>query len=178
MIKFALIVSTITFLGCSSVQHQTFSLSTDEEFKLKAAKTLEFPTLCEQLSIIAFMNLLDKDPADISNQDEGRTSCSFSGSQTHSGYSFGFTYQSPDDAEYAYSDHKYLKKASYTQSKLELNAVKTNNAIDIYIKASNQDQAFEKLTFLVDKLLQQEYSQYYTETKTQQIKKPKPYYDD
>ncbi|WP_438466059.1 hypothetical protein [Marinomonas sp. PE14-40] len=178
MIKFALVMSTITFLGCSSVQHQAFSLNTNQDFKLEEATELEFSTLCEQLSVIAFMNLLDKDSINLANHDEEETRCSFSGSQTHSGYSFGFTYQSSDDTEYAYSDDKYLNKASYTKSKLELNALKTNDSIDIYIKASNQDQAFEKLTFLVDKLLLQEYRQYYTDTKTQKIKKPRPYYDD
>ncbi|EAQ66960.1 hypothetical protein MED121_13570 [Marinomonas sp. MED121] len=174
MIKFALVISAVSIIGCSSVQQQAFSLNTSEDYHLQdKSQQLKFETLCRQLSIIAQMNLLDEVLPP--NSSQSNTECKFKGAETYSGYSFGFTYQTPEGNDY--KNNNYPQSTSYSQKTIELSAQNNQDSIKIMLESSNQDSTFEKLSFLVDKLLKQEYNAYY-EPKSSQKYYPKTYNDD
>lgn len=166
----------IALLGCSSVQNQTFNLDTGQDFTLEASDSLEFTLLCEKLSVIAYMNFLDSAPAPEITQADSDRSCTFARSESEAGYSFAFTYNTYEDQGDDNSAKRYPSKASYRTKTVELSAYNNPNSIDISLQANNQDRVFEKLSYLVDKLLTQEYSRYYTATKSQTKTSDSPYY--
>ena len=160
----------VSLIGCSSTQNKLFNLDIKSGFTLETPSEFEFSTLCEQLSVIAYMNLLDAIPEKDLDHKDANKHCAFSSTETHSGYSFGFTYNSQNEQEYPDSANHYPNKKLYSKSTIELNAINKDDSVHIYIKANNQDNTFKKLSYLVDKLLTQDYDDYYSssenETKT------------
>jgi hypothetical protein len=166
----------IGLLGCSSVQNQTFNLDISQDFTLEASDSLEFSLLCEQLSVIAYMNFLDSTPAPEMTQGDSDKSCTFTHSESDAGYSFAFAYNTSEDQGYDNSTKRYPSKTSYMTKTIELSAYSKPNSVNILLQANNQDRTFEKLSYLVDKLLIQEYSRYYTTTQLQKKTSQSSYY--
>lgn len=163
--------------GCSSVQQKIFDLENTQDFSLENSEPLKFDLLCEQLSVIAYMNLLDNLPTpDLSKQNQ---SCQFVNSEPNTGYSFAFTYNSSEDEGYSGSTQTYPSKSAHSKKTIELSATQLTNSVEISLKSTNHDKTFNKLSFLINKLLKQEYNAYYTPTATKDNYQPtkNSYYD-
>ena len=161
--------------GCSSVQNKVFSLNTEQDYRLESSDSLKFSLLCEQLGVIAYMNLLEKAP-DIPKEASDE-SCHYISSESYSGYSFAFIYNTSEDRNYSESHQGYSNETAYSKKIIELSAHNNLDNIEILLKTSNQDKAFSKLSFLVDKLLKQEYKNYYTSNLSTAQEKPDFDYD-
>jgi len=156
---------SIGLLGCSSVQNQVFNLDTSQDFTLEGSSSPEFSILCEQLAVIAYMNFLDSVPAPNTTQVDSDNSCTFTHAESEAGYSFAFTYTPSEEQGYADSSKNYPSKTAYKKKTIELSAHNHPSSVEILLQANNQDNIFDKLSYLVDKLLTQEYKHYYTPNK-------------
>ncbi len=156
---------SIGLLGCSSVQNQAFNLDTSQDFTLEGSSSPEFSILCEQLAVIAYMNFLDSVPAPDTTQVDSDNSCTFTHAESEAGYSFAFAYTPSEEQGYENSAKSYPSKTAYMTKTVELSAHNHSHSVEIVLQANNQDNIFDKLSYLVDKLLTQEYSLYYTPAK-------------